>query len=66
MSSQHNLAPPDDPLGAFCRENHVAMEGATDDLWRDYYSPQKTSSTSLATAPGSANRTGYAPTLQPR
>ncbi len=30
MSSQHTLAPPDDPLGAFCRENHVAMEGAPD------------------------------------
>ena len=30
MSSQRTLALPDDPLGAFCRENHVAMEGAPD------------------------------------
>ena len=28
MSSPHGSGPPDDPLGAFCRENHVALPGA--------------------------------------
>jgi amidase len=30
MTSLHAQSPPDDPLGAFCRENHVALEGAPD------------------------------------
>ena len=28
MTSQQAQSPPDDPLGAFCRDNHVALEGA--------------------------------------
>ena len=30
MSSPRESGPPDDPLGAFCRENHVALPGAAD------------------------------------
>ena len=30
MTSAANPAPPNDPLGAFCRENHVALDGAPD------------------------------------
>ena len=30
MTSAANPAPPNDPLGAFCRENHVALDGASD------------------------------------
>ena len=30
MTSAVNPTPPNDPLGAFCRENHVALDGASD------------------------------------
>ena len=30
MTNAANPAPPNDPLGAFCRENHVALDGAPD------------------------------------
>ena len=32
MTSLHAQSPPDDQLGAFCRENHVALEGASEGL----------------------------------
>ena len=32
MTSLHVQPPPDDQLGAFCRENHVALEGASEGL----------------------------------
>ena len=52
---------PDDPLGAFCRDNHAALKGVGQGAARGpRRSRPRTCSTSRARAPASATRTGCA------
>ena len=52
---------PNDPLGAFCRHNHVALAGSGKGPLAGLTFAAKDLSTSRATAPASATRTGCAP-----